>query len=80
MKQSGNNIENDEKANLNNESLDLELLNNDKIENIGFVKQEKWYTKFKGILYCFTAGILMAISGILIKKSVFFSGFEQAAV
>ena len=80
MKKSGNNIENDEKANLNNESFDLELLNNDKIENIGFVKQEKWYTKFKGIFYSLMSGALLAISSIFIKKSVFFSGFEQAAV
>ena len=62
-----------------NETEEFDLLKNHKKDRT-FLKNEKWYTKFKGIFYSLMSGALLAISSIFIKKSVFFSGFEQAAV
>ena len=63
-----------------NDLLDLGLLNNIENENQTTLEKDKWYIKFKGIFYSLLSGTCMAISSILVKKCVFFNGFEQAAV
>ena len=77
MKQEEENKKETEKV---NDSLDLALLDNEKNEKQIALEKDKWYIKFKGIFYSLLSGTCMAISSILVKKCVFFNGFEQAAV